>query len=81
MARHLFAVVAAVVFQLINPPRQTTPIATDAPPYETQQYLFAVSAGLTAVGLKSYFQLCARTRMLALPIEIARHPLRAPGAE
>jgi hypothetical protein len=37
MARHLFAVVAAVIFQLINPPIQTTPIATDAPPYETQQ--------------------------------------------
>jgi aquaporin Z len=29
------AVVAAVVFQLINPPMQTTPIATDEPPYET----------------------------------------------
>ena len=29
------AVVAAIVFQLINPPRQTTPIATDEPPYET----------------------------------------------
>jgi hypothetical protein len=37
MARHLFAVVAAVIFQLINPPIHTTPIATDAPPYETQQ--------------------------------------------
>src|SRR5438105_10130263 len=31
------AVVAAVVFNLINPPTQTTPIATDEPPYETPQ--------------------------------------------
>jgi aquaporin Z len=29
------AVVAALIFQLINPPTQTTPIATDEPPYET----------------------------------------------
>jgi hypothetical protein len=29
------AVVAAVIFQMINPPMQTTPIATDEPPYET----------------------------------------------
>jgi aquaporin Z len=29
------AIVAAVVFQMINPPMQTTPIATDEPPYET----------------------------------------------
>src|SRR5438045_2971625 len=29
------AVVQAVVFQLINPPMQITPIATDEPPYET----------------------------------------------
>jgi aquaporin Z len=29
------AIVAAVIFQLINPPLQTTPIATDEPPYET----------------------------------------------
>jgi aquaporin Z len=29
------AVVAAIVFNLINPPAQTTPIATDEPPYET----------------------------------------------
>ena len=29
------AVVAAVVFQMINPPMQTTPIATDEQPYET----------------------------------------------
>lgn len=29
------AVVAAIVFMLINPPLQTTPIATDEPPYET----------------------------------------------
>jgi aquaporin Z len=27
--------VAAVIFQLINPPLQTTPIATEEPPYET----------------------------------------------
>jgi aquaporin Z len=31
------AVVAAFVFNLINPPAQTTPIATDEPPYETPQ--------------------------------------------
>ena len=31
------AVVAAVIFQMINPPLQTTPIATDEPPYETPQ--------------------------------------------
>ena len=29
------AVLAAIVFQLINPPMQSTPIATDEPPYET----------------------------------------------
>ena len=29
------AIAAAVIFQLINPPLQTTPIATDEPPYET----------------------------------------------
>jgi aquaporin Z len=29
------AVLAAVIFQLINPRMQTTPIATDEPPYET----------------------------------------------
>jgi aquaporin Z len=28
------AVVAALIFQMINPPLQTTPIATDEPPYE-----------------------------------------------
>src|SRR5918996_4486611 len=28
-------VLAAVIFQLINPPLQSTPIATDEPPYET----------------------------------------------
>jgi aquaporin Z len=27
--------IAAVIFQLVNPPMQTTPIATDEPPYET----------------------------------------------
>ena len=29
------ALLAAVIFQLVNPPLQTTPIATDEPPYET----------------------------------------------
>jgi aquaporin Z len=29
------AIVAAIVFNLINPPAQTTPIATNEPPYET----------------------------------------------
>ncbi|HSV62053.1 MAG TPA: aquaporin [Chthoniobacterales bacterium] len=29
------AIVAAVIFNLINPPAQSTPIATDEPPYET----------------------------------------------
>lgn len=29
------AILAAIVFNLINPPAQTTPIATDEPPYET----------------------------------------------
>ncbi|HKP03738.1 MAG TPA: aquaporin [Chthoniobacterales bacterium] len=29
------AIFAAIVFNLINPPAQTTPIATDEPPYET----------------------------------------------
>lgn len=29
------AIIAALVFHLINPPLQTTPIATDEPPYET----------------------------------------------
>jgi len=29
------AAVAALVFNMINPPVQTTPIATDEPPYET----------------------------------------------
>jgi len=29
------AIAAAVIFQLINPPMQSTPIATDEPPYET----------------------------------------------
>ncbi len=29
------AIVAAMVFNLINPPAQVTPIATDEPPYET----------------------------------------------
>ena len=29
------AIVGAIVFRLINPPAQSTPIATDEPPYET----------------------------------------------
>jgi aquaporin Z len=29
------AILAAIIFNLINPPAQTTPIATDEPPYET----------------------------------------------
>ena len=29
------AILAAIVFNLINPPAQSTPIATDEPPYET----------------------------------------------
>jgi len=35
VANFAAAVFAAVVFQLINPPMQVTPIATDEPPYET----------------------------------------------
>jgi ABC-type transport system involved in multi-copper enzyme maturation permease subunit len=35
LANFAAAVVAAFVFNLINPPTQTTPIATDEPPYET----------------------------------------------
>jgi aquaporin Z len=35
IANFAAAAVAAVVFNLINPPAQTTPIATDEPPYET----------------------------------------------
>jgi aquaporin Z len=35
VATFIAAAVAAVVFNLINPPAQTTPIATDEPPYET----------------------------------------------
>ena len=31
------AIVAAIIFQLINQPMQTSPIATDEPPYETPQ--------------------------------------------
>ena len=37
VANFAAAVVAAVIFQLINPPMQITPIATDEPPYETPQ--------------------------------------------
>ena len=35
LANFAAGVVAAVVFQLINPPMQVTPIATEEPPYET----------------------------------------------
>jgi len=35
LANFAAGVLAAVIFQLINPPLQTTPIATDEPPYET----------------------------------------------
>jgi aquaporin Z len=35
VANFAAAVCAAVIFQLINPPLQTTPIATEEPPYET----------------------------------------------
>jgi len=35
LAEFTAAVLAAVIFQLINPRMQTTPIATDEPPYET----------------------------------------------
>ena len=35
LANFAAAVVAAVIFNLINPPAQTTPIATDESPYET----------------------------------------------
>lgn len=31
------AIIAALVFNITNPPAQTTPIATDEPPYETPQ--------------------------------------------
>lgn len=36
-ANFLAGAAAAIVFKLINPPAQTTPIATDEPPYETPQ--------------------------------------------
>src|SRR3989440_7537369 len=35
LATFVAAAIAAFVFNLINPPAQTTPIATDEPPYET----------------------------------------------
>ena len=35
VANFAAAVAAAIVFNMINPPAQTTPIATDEPPYET----------------------------------------------
>jgi aquaporin Z len=37
VANFAAAIVAAFVFNLINPPAQTTPIATHEPPYETPQ--------------------------------------------
>src|SRR2546429_5936026 len=37
VANFAACVTAALVFNLINPPTQTTPIATDEPPYETPQ--------------------------------------------
>jgi aquaporin Z len=37
VANFAAAIVAALVFNLINPSAQTTPIATDEPPYETPQ--------------------------------------------
>ena len=35
VANFAAGIVAAIIFNLINPPAQTTPIATDEPPYET----------------------------------------------
>jgi len=35
LANFSAAIVAAIIFNLINPPAQKTPIATDEPPYET----------------------------------------------
>jgi aquaporin Z len=35
LANFAAAVAAAVIFNLINPPAETTPIATNEPPYET----------------------------------------------
>src|SRR5215471_11914461 len=35
LANFVAGVIAAVIFQMINPPMQITPIATDEPPYET----------------------------------------------
>ena len=32
---NIVAIIAAFVFNVINPPAQSTPIATDEPPYET----------------------------------------------
>ena len=37
VANFLAGVVAAIVFNFVNPPLQTTPIATDEPPYQTPQ--------------------------------------------
>ena len=37
LANFAAGAVAALVFNLINPPAQSTPIATDEPPYETPQ--------------------------------------------
>ncbi|PYJ08372.1 MAG: porin [Verrucomicrobia bacterium] len=35
VANFAAGIVAAIIFNLINPPAQTTPMATDEPPYET----------------------------------------------
>jgi hypothetical protein len=35
VANFAAGLVAALVFNLVNPPAQTTPIATDEPPYKT----------------------------------------------
>jgi aquaporin Z len=35
VANFAAAIIAAIVFNMINPPAQVTPIATDEPPYET----------------------------------------------
>ena len=37
VANFTAAIVAAFIFNMINPPAQVTPIATDEPPYETPQ--------------------------------------------
>lgn len=37
VANFAAGMVAALIFNMINPPAQITPIATDEPPYETPQ--------------------------------------------